>query len=321
MRWVGRRFLAVLLMATVVSGATVSGVVAAGPDSVDGNGVTQGGTGVEIWVGSNPPNVDLGIPSGYAALKMSQFASFVAGKPASVVIPTKKGSGAKDTVTRAVLAPMTATCRNGYPCVVSITPWLPTKHESRTIYCVVAFIQTIAIWDINTSYQTTTYSAQVARQDSLYSQLHGGSNGPGVYDPYALSWINNQFSVTGYPFYYLPILPASFSDFIDYLHYDLQGLYPDRESNYVRVNLANGGYGGFSSGGGLRLHATGSAGYDDTAGTFTSYDPWSHRSSSGMCDTTYWSSSQLPGCFWTMPQSNYFQAMDTSGNGTGPVWF
>jgi len=60
-------------------------------------------------------------------------------------------------------------------------------------------------------------------------------------------------------------------------------------SQYVRVSLANGGYGKFTSGG---LHATEATGYDDNAGTVTSYDPWSKRSSSSnaACTSTAYGS-------------------------------
>jgi hypothetical protein len=266
--------------------------------------------------------VDTGIPAGYATLKASQFTSFVAGKPVQAIVhPTKRGSGVSDVGSGTLISPMTSTCVGTFPCVVSIVSYLPSQHELRQYYCVVAFIQTIAVWDFGTSYLTMGTGTQLGGQDVLYGQMHGGSNGLGVYDPWALSWINSKFSSIKYMFYYVPVSPSSTGSLMSYIRFDLAAYAPDRESNYVRVDLENGGYGGFSGGGGVRLHSTGSAGYDDLNGTVTSYDPWSHRSSNGMCDSTYWSSSQPAGCFWTMAPANYFQAMDRTGNGTSPVWY
>lgn len=102
------------------------------------------------------------------------------------------------------------------------------------------------------------------------------------------------------------------------MNYVRSDIYSFVEMNYVRVNLSYGYYGGFSSGG---LHATGSIGYNDSSGTVTSYDPWSLRGSSDACTSTSYSYSQTLGCSWTMPQTNYFLAMDRSGAGTNPVWW
>jgi hypothetical protein len=316
-----RRICAALLAAVVGSSLTISGVAAADPTSLSGSTSTYTGTGVAVVPGGSATDVATGIPTGYAELKASQFAAFVAGKtPAQAIVPpTKRGSGAIDFGAGTLVNPMATTCVGGYPCVVSITAYLPSKHEMRTYYCVVAFIQTVAVWDINTSYLTMGTGSELGGQDVLYGQMNGGSNGPGVWDPYALSWINSKFSSIGYGFYYLPVAPNSTYLLMNYIRFDLQHLVPDRETNYVRVYLSNGGYGGWQSGG---FHATGSAGYNDTTGTVTSYDPWSyHLSGSSTCYSTYYSSSQPDGCFWTMPQANYFQAMDTSGNGTLPVWY
>jgi hypothetical protein len=313
-----RRVGAALLVAVVASCMSIASVAAADPNSAGSTSIYTG-TGEAVVPGGTAVSVDAGVPAGYAQLKASQFAAFVAGKPLRIVSPTKLGSGAMTTSEGALVQPMSSTCVNGYPCVVSITSYLPTMHEMRTYYCVVAFIQTVAVWDINTSYRTMGTGSELGAQDVLYGQMNGGSHGPGVWDPDAKNWINSKFSSTGYNFYYLPVFPVSTSYFMYYLRFDLYGLYPDQETNYVRVLLSNGGYGGWTSGG---LHATGSAGYNDTTGTVTSYDPWSyHLSGSSSCYSTYWSSSQTDGCFWTMAQANYFQAMDTSGNGTYPVWF
>ncbi len=312
------RLCAVVLVAAVASTVTTSSVAAADPNASGANIASYAGTGVAVGPGGLT-NVGDGIPAGYAELKASQFASFVAGKtPAQVVVhPIKRGSGATDVGPRTDVHPMSA-C-GLYPCAVSITGYLPTKHEMRTYYCVVAFIQTVAVWDINTSYLTMGTGSELGGQDVLYGQMYGGDHGLGVWDPHALSWMNSKFSSIGYGFYYVDVWPADSSDLMQYIRFDLAALVPDRETNYVRVYLSNGGYGGWQSGG---FHATGSAGYDDLAGTVTSYDPWSyHVSGSSSCYSTYYSSSQLDGCFWTMPRANYFQAMDTSGNGTNPVWY
>jgi hypothetical protein len=182
----------------------------------------------------------------------------------------------------------------------------------RTYYCVVAFVQSVAAWDLSSSYTKMGTSSQRGGQDVIYAAL--GSNTVNI-DVRGLSWINTQFSNHSYSFYYVARYPSSVSDFMSYVRYDIYLYY---EMNYVRVNLSSGYYGGWTSGG---LHATGSTGYNDTASTVTSYDPYALRNSNGTCRNTSYSSSQTLGCTWTMPQTNYYYAMDTSGAGTLPVWY
>lgn len=308
-----------VLLAVLVSGVTASSVMAFDPSAVTDGATNYPGQGLNVWTGGGtPPTVDPGLPAGYANTKASEFAAFVSGKPLQVVHPTKKGSGAFMTNSGAIVTPLSA-CQSGYPCAVSITSYLPTKHEMRTTYCVVAFIQTIAVWDISATYGTFGsgrygQGTQLGAQDQLAAEM----GRQGTWDPYALSWINGKYKSVGYGFYYVPITPYDVNQFMGLIRFDLHALLPDQESNYVRVNLSNGGYGQWTTGG---LHATGSAGYDDNAGTVTSYDPWSHRSGNAMCDSTYYSSTQTAGCFWTMSQGKYFQAMDTGSSGTLPLWY
>jgi hypothetical protein len=132
-----------------------------------------------------------------------------------------------------------------------------------------------------------------------------------------LAWINTQFSNHSYSFYYVARKPTSVSDFMSLVRIDI---YLYVEMDFVRVNLSSGYYGDWRSGG---FHATGSTGYNDTAGTVTSYDPYSLRSSNGTCSSPSYGdpTKQTLGCTWTMRQAYYYYAMDKSSGGGLPVWY
>jgi hypothetical protein len=241
-------------------------------------------------------------------LKASQLAAVEAGQlSAAGLRATKTGSGS-GLVAQTQVTPLVAFC-GSYPCVWSFPN--PGLHQMRNYYCVVAFVQSVAKWDLSSSYLTMGTGSQLGGQDVIYQAL--GSNTVNI-DVRGLSWINTQFNNHSYSFYYVAVKPTSTS-FMNYIRFDI---YSYVEMNYVRVNLSSGSYGGWSSGG---LHATGSTGYNDTAGTVTSYDPYALRNSNGTCRNTSYSSSQTLGCTWTMLQNRYYYAMDQSGAGTLPVWF
>lgn len=303
------------LRAMVCAVALVAGVAsptyAADPTLSDGASASF--TGISVVPGGQSAQVDSGIPAGYAQLKASQVASFEAGRnPAKSLAGVKTGSGSKTLLLQATVSPMASTCVGTYPCAAGFTSWLPSLHQMRTIYCVVAFAQTVANWDLATGYKTMGTGSQLGGQDVIYQAL--GSNTINI-DKRALTWINQQFANYGYGFRYVALYPTSTAAFMSLVRADVV-LYV--ETNYVRVNLSYGRYGGFSSGG---LHATGTTAYDDNNGLVTSWDPWSLRNTDGTCQSTYYSSSQTSGCVWKMTQANYFLAMDRSGAGTLPVWF
>jgi hypothetical protein len=308
-------FIGILLAVTLGSP-----VYAADPNSTG----AYTGTGVAVGSGGSAVSVPTGIPAGYAERKASQFAEFAAGRPASqpIVRPVKRGVGAtgSGTTTPPGIQPAVSCPVGGYPCYFTIVTWFPSLHQMRTYYCVVAFVQTVAYWDLGSSFLTMGTGSQLGGQDWLYNNaLYGGDHGPGVWDPNALNWINSQFSSRGYGFYYLPVLPGDTPSFMSYVRFDMYYYHPDAETNYVRVALSSGEYGGWTSGG---LHATGTEGYSDNTGTVLSYDPYDTRNSDGTCTQSIsYSYSQTSGCYWNMPQSNYFYAMDTGSNGTLPLWY
>jgi hypothetical protein len=278
---------------------------------------TGTGTGIAIPIGSGGPAVDDGVPAAYKQLKDAITAEIEAGtftaQPVSRGI--KIGIGA--ALSTGAVQPMYTTCVDGFPCSFDITSFFPGMHEQTTIYCVVAAVQSFAVFDLGTSYETMGTGSVIKAQDAIFAALHG--NKSGVDDIYALPWINAQFSSHGYTFYYYAVKPTSTSTFMSFVREDLWGFL---EANYVRVSLANGGYGKFTSGG---LHATEATGYDDNAGTVTSYDPWSKRSSSSnaACTSTAYGSGTW-GCYWVMPQAKYYQAMDKEATGNGiqaPLWY
>jgi hypothetical protein len=311
-RYLGRGMRALVCAVAVIG--VLAGPAAAKQPLASGDPTASGGTGVAVWPGV-APTVATGIPAGYAELKASQVAALAAGKAPghSVERGNKKGTGQASAIVNATLG---STCYGNYPCAYSIVGWFPAYHQMQPYYCVVAFVQSVAAWDISPYYQTMGTGSQLGAQNLIYSQMNGGRFGPGVYDPYALSWINARFSAAHYSFFYVPVWPTSTSAFMSYVRLDLATFV---ESNYVRVNLAYGQYGGYGSGG---LHATGTLAYNDSAGTITSYDPFASRNSDGSCGSTYYSYSQTKGCYWTMSQSRYYLAMDKgSGDGTSPVWY
>jgi len=306
-RYVGRGMRAVVC-ALAVMGVLVGPAAAKSPGSP---GAPT--TGVAVPSGGKPATIATGVPAGYAALKASQLAAVAAGKsPAQAVVHGNKMGPNPMTVT----PNLGSACVGSFPCAFSILNSFPNLHEMQPYFCVVAWVQSVAVWDLGSYYLTMGTGSQLGGQNVLYSQLNGGIYGLGVYDPYALSWINSKFSSAGYPFYYVAVKPSTIASFMYDVRFDLAWYY---ETNYVRVNLAYGYYGGFGSGG---LHATGTLAYSDTAGTVTSYDPYSLRSSDGSCANTSYSYSQTKGCSWTMSQTRYFLAMDTGSNdGTSPVWY
>jgi hypothetical protein len=221
---------------------------------------------------------------------------------------TKTGTGYLVSAQLAV-TPL-ATCVDGYPCSSGFQN--PGLHEMRNTYCVVAFVQSTATWDLSSSYLTMGTGSQKGGQDKIYAAL--GSNTINI-DVRALSWMNSQFKSKSYSFMYIPQYPKTATAFMALIRADIAHY---TEMSYVRVALSSGAYGGWKKGG---LHATGSTGYDDSAGRVTSYDPFALTSSNGTCSGTSYSSTQTKGCTWSMPQANYFVAMDRSGAGTLPVWW
>jgi hypothetical protein len=273
-------------------------------------------TGITAGPAGPVTQVDPAIPAGYAELKASQLAAVESGQLSVAGLRAKKTGSGAGLVAQAHATPLTAICVNGYPCVWSFPD--PGLHQMRTYYCVVAFVQSVAKWDLDGSYITMGTGSQLGGQDVIYGAL--GSNTVNI-DVRGLSWINTQFRNRSYGFSYVAVKPTSAYTFMNYVRADV---YAFAEMNYVRVNLGSGSYGKWVSGG---LHATGSTGYNDTAGTATSYDPYALRNGDGTCaqpssgHNPSYSSSQTLGCTWTMPQANYFFAMDTSGAGTNPVWY
>lgn len=282
-------------------------------DLTASDGASANFTGISVVPRGQRAQIDPGIPAGYAQLKAAQVASFEAGQiPAKSLARVKTGSGSKTLLLQATISPMVSTCVGTYPCAAGFTSVFPSLHQMRMTYCVVAFSQTVASWDLSTSYRTMGGS-QRAAQDAIYQAL--GSSTINI-DKRALTWINQQFTRYGYGFSYVAEYPTSTADFMRMVRADVV-LYV--ETNYVRVDLSSGRYGGFSTGG---LHATGTTAYDDNNGIVTSFDPWSLRNNTnGICQSTYYDKNQTSGCVWTMTQANYFLAMDRSGAGTLPVWY
>ena len=196
--------------------------------------------------------------------------------------------------------------------------------------CVVAFVQSVAAWDLSSSYKYWGGASSVrGAQDNLYNgPLKGGSTGsPGVVDTNALSWVNAQFSSHSYGFYYLGGWPSNSGGFMNLVRMDTYGY---DEVNYVRVDLSSYNYAwgqGVDAKGRHPLHATGATGYNDPAGTVTSYDPFSYGSGeksgpSSACSSAWFTMSYTWGCNWTLSQNNYYLAMD---KGTSypdePMWY
>ena len=272
-------------------------------------------TGITAAPSGQLTQVDPAIPAGYAQQKAAELAAIDSGQlsPAGLAA-TKTGSGS-GVAAQTQAAPLVATCVNGYPCVWYFTS--PGLHQMTTIYCVVAFVQSVGRWDLSSWYLDMGTGEQLLAQNQIYAAL--GSNTINI-DTRALPWINTQFSNYSYRFRYDPINPTSEPTFMNYIRMDI---YTFVEMNYVRVNLSSGDYGGWKSGG---LHATGSTGYNDNTGLVTSYDPYSTRNTDGTCKSTSYGGSGSGagpywGCTWTMLQTNYYLAMDTSGGSDYPLWY
>lgn len=68
-------------------------------------------------------------------------------------------------------------------------------------------------------------------------------------------------------------------------------------------------------------HATMAVGYNDSAGTIRSYDPYA--SPSGSSCTAPSSTLNNWGCNWTIPTGRYYTALDKAldDGQTAPVWY
>ncbi len=280
--------------------------------------------------------MDIGVPAGYAQLKQAQLTAMAAGKlpVQSVVRATKTGAGAAQSTTSA--GPMVATCNGTYPCVLSLP--FPGFHQKTQYYCLVAFVQSVAFWDLSNSYMTMATGTIRGAQDKIYgTNLSNGIRAffpddaelghIGANDYKALAWINGQFSShSGYTFRYVAVKPIDVSSFMWYVRYDVD-LYA--EVNYVRVDLSTYAYRWGQSvdkHGNHPLHATAASGYDDNAGTVISYDPFAYGPNrvGGSCTSASYSNVADWGCVWTITQVNYFRAMDRSASlndATASVWY
>ncbi len=324
-RWV---FALALGLSVTVTGVTVGPVMAANPDSTTTE-PTYEGTGIAVGPTSQP--VDLLISPADIKAKEDQLAAVKSGKGHAMLQNRKLGGGA--SLAQDGLTPMAA-CADGYPCSSSVASWFPGLHQKTNYYCLVAFVQSIAYWDVNTSYKTYGTASIRAAQDKIYGTNLGNGirayypddlTHKGANDYKALAWINGKFATISYTFKYVHVMPTSTASMMGYIRMDI---YDWMEANYVRVDLSTYKYkwGQPVSNGVHPLHATGTTGYNDTAVTVSSYDPLAAGPNKvgGVCTSSSYSSTADWACQWTLTQANYYLAIDRStsiSDATNPLWW
>jgi hypothetical protein len=310
------RSLGAAAAATVLAALVASPALAADGTAANESAFTTGVVTVSGG-GAIPANV----PVAYIQLKQSQLAALASGTltPQSIIRSAKLGSGSTLQFSANAVSPMSN--------LSSITINFPGFHQMTTWYCVVAFVQSVLFWDVSPSYRYYGGASTLTQgQNNLYNGPLKGTKKDGVKDPVALSWIDGQFSSNGYAFFYLGAWPSNAAGFMNMIRLDTNDYY---EANYVRIDLTTYDYAwgqGKNPDGSHPLHATGGVGYDDSAGTVTSYDPFSYSpAEKGLpgtaCTSNWFTSSYEWGCNWTLSQDRYYLAMDKQTSGDDPMWY
>jgi hypothetical protein len=289
-----RAFAASLVLAVVTSSAVLAADPTASPQiDEDYNGIS---------IDTSSVTVDPGYTSADAAAKERQLRDFLSGKQK----PTK---GKKTGAGKGNVTPLAAMC-GSYPC--SNRLWYNGNtyigfHQQDKLWCLVALLQSIGWYDLSTNYETLGTGSVKGAQSKILSGYPSSKDalittGGGATDKLALPWINARMKDAGYLWLYVGAKPTTVTAFMNYAHFDVSAA----EMMYVRVDLENGHNGWKSPHDGLlHLHATGLIGYDDTAGTVISYDPYNKRiaSSTGQC-TLGWAGTATWGCAWLSMRSD-----------------
>lgn len=320
------RFIA-LCAAGILGCTSASSVLAADPASAVQSAASYSGTG--IAVGNGGISTDLGIQAQYAQLKEAQLAALDAGTlSVSSLAPAKKmGAGATDLPA----APLTSAAA---PMAI-VSQEFPGFHQKTNYYCLVAFVQSVAYWDLDDYFMEMGQGSILGAQNKIYgTNLTNGireyypdtGTKKGASDAKAIAWINKNFLSYGYGFSYVAISPTSTSDFMNAIRLD-NGLW--YEVNYIRIDLTTYKYAwgqAKNSDGTHPLHATAATGYNDTAGTVTTFDPFSYSSAElsgpySSCTSHSFNSTPNWGCVWTLTQGNYYSAVDRWDTDTKPMWY
>lgn len=239
----------------------------------------------------------------------------------------KTGAAAKSASARSaslVASPMYATS--------SLLSWYPGFYQKTTYWCLPAVVQSIAYFDLEGEWYYDLGSGSISgAQSKIYNgytdpdgtaepAIKVGGSVLGSDDTKALAWINRQFSRYGSSWFYVGAKPTSVTSLMNNVHYDVASEY---EPTYIRIDLATKSGTGYmwyqapNADGSHPEHATLAVGYNDSASTMVSYDPFSHLAS-GACSHAY-NSSNNTGCNWTITQSRYFNGMDRILSAS-PTW-
>jgi hypothetical protein len=307
-----------LCAAALLVGLVSSPVLGADPNADGSATASANGTGISVAGGA-----DSAVAPALVQQKYAQLQAYVrsGGLPTRAAKSGAASSQAQAMAARAVISPLYATSR--------YLSWYPGFHQKTTYYCLVATVQSIAYFDLESQwYYGLGTGSILGAQNKIYNGYYDpdghynpgiiSSAPPGASDAKAIAWMNTQFSRYGYSFYYVAVTPSSQGAFMAEIRFDVS----DYEAAYVRVDLSTPsgtGYMWYQASGprGHILHATLAVGYDDSAGTVRSYDPFTHTTSSGC--STYYSSSYDWACNWTITQTRYWRGMDrTVGI---PLWF
>jgi hypothetical protein len=310
-----------LVCASVLAIATTSLAFAKDPD--EGNVAGYSGTGISS--GSGPAYVP---PPEVVEKKVADLQAYLRNGTVPVR-GLKTGAGSRTVAALAAVSPAYASS--------AYLSYFPGFHQKRTYYCLVAMVQSVAYFDLEGQwYEFLGTNGTLPAQDKIYNGYTDpdGTNEPGIratnpqdlpgsYDTLAIQWINRQFSRYQYGFIYVSVSPSSQTDFLNEIHFDVAGSY---EGAYARVDLSktrNAGYMWYQAPGakGDIDHATMAVGYNDSAGTIRSYDPYA--SPSGSTCTAPSSTGYLWGCNWTISTARYFYGLDSSlqTGQNGPVWY
>jgi hypothetical protein len=214
----------------------------------------------------------------------------------------------------------------------SVLSWYPGFYQKTTYWCVPAVVQSIAYFDLEGEWyydlgsgsisgaQSKIYNGYTDPDGTVEPAIKVGGSVLGSDDTKAIAWVNRQFKQYASTWFYLAVKPTSQTDLMNKVHYDVASEY---EPTYIRVDLATASGTGYmwyqapGSGGTHPEHATLAVGYNDSASTMQTYDPFSHPSGSS-CSHAYNVANNW-GCNWTITQARYYKGMDRI-LGT-PVWY
>jgi hypothetical protein len=315
----GRRgsVLRALACASIVAVITASTASAASPDAGYSD-PTYTGTGI-----AGGGSRDTGVSAAVVAQKKADLEKY-SRNALTPNRPAKTGGAKTYLVTLATISPAYASSAS--------LGWYPGFHQKTNYYCLVAMVQSMAFNDLDNWYNYMGTGTITGAQDKIYNGGYTDPDGtaetgikatraadlPGSYDTLAIAWMNKQFSRYHYSFVYAGQTPASQSVLSTSIHYDVSGY---REPTYVRVDLSSNKYKWYSAPDpvkGHKLHATAAVGYNDSASTINSYDPYASPSGSSCSAPS--STGNNKGCNWPILLSQYFNAMDRTVTWS-PVWF